>query len=188
MIRRPHGADGAMPAAALVAVSIVLAVLAGLAIGAVWGLSEGSGPSASPTTGAKPTSSSTGPTPTTGTSTTPGSTSAEPTPSESTSGPTDPGTAPPAPATTTTSADGWRLGSWRITNTGGAIGVDTTARNTSTGTRSADLILYIYVDGQHIATTTARVTDVPAGETVPVLFTSTDAWKPGQKVLLLQVG
>ena len=42
--------------------------------------------------------------------------------------------------------------------------------------------------GEHIATTTARVTDVPAGETVPVQFTSADAWKPGQKVLLLQVG
>jgi len=178
-----------MPAAALVAVSIVLAVLAGLAIGAVWGLSGGSDtPSATPS---RTTSGPAGPTaasPSAGTSTPAGSTSAEPTPTESSSAPTAPGTAPPAPATTTTSADGWRLGSWRITNTAGAIGVDTTARNTSTGTRSADLILYIYVNGEHIATTTARVTDVPAGETVPVRFTSQDAWKAGQKVLLLQVG
>lgn len=188
MIRRPLGADGAMPAAALVAVSIVLAVLAGLAIGAVWGLSGGSStPSATPTrTGTAP--SPTAASPSSDASTPAGSGSAEPTPTESSSQPTAPGTAPPAPATTTTSADGWRLGSWRITNTAGAIGVDTTARNTSTGTRSADLILYIYVGGEHIATTTARVTDVPAGETVPVQFTSTDAWKPGQKVLLLQVG
>jgi hypothetical protein len=177
-----------MPAAALVAVSLVLAVLAGLAIGAVWGLSGGSSPSATPSSTTTPGGGSTSASPSSGSSTPAGSTSAEPTPTESSSQPVAPGTAPPAPATTTTSADGWRLGSWRITNTGGAIGVDTTARNTSTGTRSADLILYIYVGGEHIATTTARVTDVPAGETVPVQFTSTDAWKPGQKVLLLQVG
>lgn len=177
-----------MPAGALVVVSLVLAALAGLAIGAVWGLAGGSTPSATPTP-----SRTTGPT--TGTSTPPlpspdssVPTSAEPTRSESSAAPTATGSVPPAPATTTTSADGWRLGSWRITNTGGAIGVDTTARNTSTGTRSADLILYIYVGGEHIATTTARVTDVPAGETVPVQFTSADAWKAGQKVLLLQVG
>ncbi len=177
-----------MPAGALVVVSLVLAALAGLAIGAVWGLAGDSSPSASPSpsrsTGAT-TGTSTPPRPTADSS---GSTSPEPTQSESSAAPTATGSVPPAPATTTTSADGWRLGSWRITNTGGAIGVDTTARNTSTGTRSADLILYIYVGGEHIATTTARVTDVPAGETVPVQFTSADAWKPGQKVLLLQVG
>jgi hypothetical protein len=95
------------------------------------------------------------------------------------------GTAPTAPATTTTSADGWRLGSWRITNTG-SLGVDTTARNTATGMRSATLVLYVYVGGELIATTTAVVTDVPAGGTVPVHFAGTDPWKPGQKVLLLR--
>ena len=54
------------------------------------------------------------------------------------------------------------------------------------GMRSATLVLYVYVSGQLIATTTATVTDVPAGGTVPVHFTGTDPWKPGQKVLLLQ--
>lgn len=175
-----------MPAGALVVVSLVLAALAGLAVGAVWGLSGGSSPSASPSRTSTPTTSTTAtPRPTADSSGTP---SAEPTRSQSSAPPTATGSVPAAPATTTTSADGWRLGSWRITNTGGAIGVDTTARNTSTGTRSADLILFIYVNGEHIATTTARVTDVPAGETVPVQFTSSDAWKAGQKVLLLQVG
>jgi hypothetical protein len=52
--------------------------------------------------------------------------------------------------------------------------------------RSATLVLYVYVSGQLIATTTATVTDVPAGGTVPVHFAGTDPWKPGQKVLLLQ--
>lgn len=169
-----------MPAGALVVVSLVLAALAGLAIGAVWGLAGGSSPSASPSRTSTPTTSTSAPAPTSDSSA-----SVKPTPTTSSAAPTATGSVPPAPATTTTSADGWRLGSWRITNTAGAIGVDTTARNTSTGTRSADLILYIYVGGEHIATTTARVTDVPAGETVPVQFTSTDAWKPGQKVLLL---
>jgi hypothetical protein len=83
-------------------------------------------------------------------------------------------------------ADGWRLGPWRITQTGGNLGVDTTCRNTATGTRSANLVLYVYVNNQLIATTTATVTNVASGATVPVHFSSTDAWKPGTKVLLLQ--
>jgi hypothetical protein len=162
-----------MPAGAIVVVSLVLAALLGLAIGAVWGLAGGSGsPSASSSRTATPTTGPTTPKPS----------------SDASTSTSTPGSVPPAPDTTTTSADGWRLGSWRITNTAGALGVDTTARNTSTGTRSADLILYVYVNGEHIATTTARVTDVPAGETVPVSFTGTDPWKAGTKILLLQVG
>ena len=175
-----------MPAGAIVVVSLVLAALLGLAIGAVWGLAGGSGsPSASPTRSTPPTTGATTAAPTPDAST---GTSAAPTPTQSSAPPTATGSVPPAPDTTTTSADGWRLGSWRITNTAGALGVDTTARNTSTGTRSADLVLYVYVDGQHIATTTARVTDVPAGGSVPVTFTGTDAWQAGTKILLLQVG
>lgn len=46
-------------------------------------------------------------------------------------------------------------------------------------------MLYVYVDGTLIATTTATVTDVPAGGTVPVHFSGSDPWKPAQKVLLL---
>jgi hypothetical protein len=170
-----------MPAAAMVGVALVLAVVVGLIVGAVWGLS-GSTPDAAPTA------------PGTGSATAASSPSAQP--SRSSSSPATPaastpappaatGTAPPAPATTDTSDDGWRLGSWRITNGGGVLGVDTTARNTSTGTRSADLVLYVYVDGTLIATTTARVTDVAPGESVPVSFVGDDPWKPGQKVLLL---
>ena len=175
-----------MPAGAIVVVSLVLAALLGLAIGAVWGLAGGSGsPSALPS---RTTTPSTGPTTPRPSSDASSSTTDQPTSPETSAPPTATGSVPPAPDTTTTSADGWRLGSWRITNTAGALGVDTTARNTSTGTRSADLILYVYVNGEHIATTTARVTDVPAGETVPVSFTGTDPWKAGTKILLLQVG
>jgi cytoskeletal protein RodZ len=175
-----------MSTGAIVAVAVSVAAVLGLLVGAVWGLagggSEGTpsagGPTSPSTVAPAPSSpEATGSTP----SSTPTRTSSSPTPA-----PAPTGEVPPAPATTTTSADGWRLGSWRITNTG-TLGVDTTARNTSTGTRSADLVLYVYVDGRHIATTTARVTDVPAGGTVPVQFTGTDQWQPGQKVLLLQV-
>ncbi len=181
---RPGRDVGAMPAAAMVGVALVLAVVVGLIIGAVWGLAGSkSTPAAQPTAplptssgqpSASPSGSSQAPSPSTSTTT---SSSAAPTPT---------GAVPPAPATTDTSDDGWRLGSWRILNEGGDLGVETTARNTSTGTRSADLVLYVYIDGQWIATTTARVTDVGAGETVPVTFTGTDPWKPGQKVLLLK--
>ena len=173
-----------MPAAAMVGVALVLAIVVGLIVGAVWGLS-GSTPDAAPTApGTSSATAAASPTGQPSRSSTPSASS----PAASTPAPPPAtGAAPPAPDTTDTSDDGWRLGSWRITNSGGVLGVDTTARNTSTGTRSADLVLYVYVDGRHIATTTARVTDVPAGGTVPVQFTGSDPLAPGQKVLLLQV-
>jgi hypothetical protein len=173
-----------MSTGAIVAVAVSVAAVLGLLVGAVWGLAGGG--SDGGTSAGGPTSSGTvAPAPSTPTDSSPSSsptrTASSPTPA-----PAPTGEVPPAPATTTTSADGWRLGPWRITNNG-TLGVDTTARNTTTGTRSADLVLYVYVDGRHIATTTARVTDVPAGGTVPVQFTGPDPWAPGQKVLLLQV-
>jgi hypothetical protein len=177
-----------MPVGAVVALAVALAAVVGLIAGALWGLSGGgSGTSAStptPTPTVSPSSSSPSPTQA---SPSGSSSSPAPTPSGSTPAPTPTGSAPPAPPTTSTSTDGWRLGSWRITNAGGTLGVTTTARNIRTQTRSADLVLYVYVDGALIATTTATVTDVPSGGTVPVQFTGTDPWKPGQKVLLLQV-
>ncbi|MFN8169713.1 MAG: hypothetical protein U0S36_13140 [Candidatus Nanopelagicales bacterium] len=181
-----RSSSGQMPVAAVVALAVALAAVVGLIAGALWGLSGGgSGSSASGTPTPAPTSASPTSSPTTSPSESP--TSSSPSPSGSTPAPVPTGSAPPAPPATQTSAEGWRLGSWRITNTGGTLGVTTTARNIRTETRSADLILYVYVDGELIATTTATVTDVPSGGTVPVQFTGTDPWKPGQKVLLLQV-
>jgi len=186
-----------MPTAAIIVVALVITAVVGLIAGAVWGQAGHGTPDSSPTT-ASPTSSSASPsdtaTPTdtgSATSTPTGTTTPTTSPSGSGSptnspGPTPTGSAPPAPATTTTVADGWRLGPWRITQTGGNLGVDTTCRNTATGTRSANLVLYVYVNNQLIATTTATVTNVASGATVPVHFSSTDAWKPGTKVLLLQ--
>jgi hypothetical protein len=178
-----------MSTGAVVAVAVSVAAVLGLLVGAVWGLAGGgsdAGSSATGPTSTRPSASSSGTAP----SASPSGPSASSTPTRTATSPSaapvPSGEVPPAPATTTTSAEGWRLGSWRITNTG-TLGVDTTARNTTTGTRSADLVLYVYVDGVHIATTTARVTDVPAGGTVPVQFTGPDPWQPGQKVLLLQV-
>jgi hypothetical protein len=179
-----------MPAAAIVAVALAVTAVVGLIVGAIWGQMGGDAPSVTPapTAVVTPTTPSASAAPT---GTAPGD--ASPTPSTTGGTPTDTGSpaasptgsAPPAPATTTTSADGWRLGSWRITTTGGTLGVDTTARNTTTGTRSATLVLYVYVNGALIATTTAVVTDVPAGGTVPVHFAGTDPWQAGTKILLL---
>ena len=179
-----------MPAGAIVLVALAITAVLGLIAGAVWGQIGRGSSSASPTT-----------TPTavvspTGTASSSPSDTGSPSPSTSDASPTGSvvptvipaGSAPPAPATTTTSADGWRLGSWKVTNTGGTLGIDTTARNTATGTRSATLILYVYVNGVHIATTTAVVTDVTSGATVPVHFAGTDPWQAGQKVLLLATG
>lgn len=184
-----RSSSGQMPVGAVVALAVALAAVVGLIAGALWGLSgSGTGTSAggtstNPSTSAAPTGSSAPPV-----SASPSSSIESPTPSgSSTTGSLPTSSVPPAPATTTTSADGWRLGSWRITNVGGVLGVTTTARNIATETRSADLVLYVYINGEHIATTTTRVSDLPAGGTVPVQFTGTDPWKPGQKVLLLQV-
>jgi hypothetical protein len=181
VLRRDHGA---MSTGAIVAVAVSVAAVLGLLVGAVWGLAGG-GSDGTPSAGGptSPVTSDPAPSSPAPTGSTP---SSRPTRTSSSPAPAPSGEVPPAPATTTTSADGWRLGPWRITNDG-TLGVDTTARNTTTGTRSADLVLYVYVDGRHIATTTARVTDVPAGGTVPVQFTGSDRWAPGQKVLLLQV-
>jgi len=179
-----------MPAGAIVLVALAITAVIGLIAGAVWGQIGRGGSSASPSTTQTAAVS-----PTESASTSPSDTGS-PSPSTSDATPTDSitpsvtpaGSAPPAPATTTTSADGWRLGSWKVTNSGGTLGIDTTARNTATGTRSATLILYVYVNGVHIATTTAVVTDVASGATVPVHFAGTDPWQAGQKVLLLATG
>jgi len=182
----PSRDRGAMSAGAIVVVSVAIAAVIGLIAGAVWGqVSRNAASNPSATSAAPATSDSTTPSPTTssGTPTDSGSPSSSVTPTATGASPT--GAAPAAPATTTTSADGWRLGSWKITNTAGTLGVDTTARNTATGTRSATLVLYVYVNGALIATTTAVVTDVAAGATVPVHFAGTDPWQPGTKVLLL---
>jgi hypothetical protein len=188
---------GSMPTAAVIVVALVITAVVGLIVGAVWGQSGHGTPDASSTTPA-PTGSSQNSSPSdsasptdTGSSSPTGTGSPSTSPSGSGSatigpGPTPTGSAPPAPATTTTVADGWRLGSWRITQTGGNLGVDTTCRNTATGTRSANLVLYVYVNNQLIATTTATVTNLAAGASIPIHFSSTDPWKPGTKVLLLQ--
>jgi hypothetical protein len=176
-----------MPPLAIVTVAIAITAVVGLIAGAVWG--QMGGGSSSAASSSVPTAEASSSDPGTGGDTgsaSPSETRPSDTPTgSSTPAPSPTGNAPTAPATTTTSSDGWRLGSWRITNTG-TLGVDTTARNTATGTRSATLVLYVYVDGRLIATTTATVTDVPAGGTVPVHFAGADPWQPGQKVLLLQ--
>ena len=198
--------SGAMPAGAIVAAALAITAVVGLIVGAVWGQIGGQGSAAPPQGTAVSTPAPASSTPDPGSASTP-ATSDAPTPSgtaptdtgssvpgASTPGgttspaPAPTGPAPSAPATTTTSADGWRLGSWKVTNTGGTLGIDTTARNTATGTRSATLVLYVYVNGSLIATTTAAVIDVPAGGTVPVHFSGTDPWQPGTKVLLLATG
>ncbi len=180
-----------MPAGAIVAAALAITAVVGLIVGAIWGQIGGDVPSSTtpaPTAVVTPSTPATSATPdvTATDGATPAPSASDGTPSGSLSPAASPtGSAPPAPATTTTSADGWRLGSWKITTTGGTLGVDTTARNTTTGTRSATLVLYVYVNGALIATTTAVVTDVPAGGTVPVHFAGTDPWQPGTKILLL---
>ncbi len=82
----------------------------------------------------------------------------------------------------------WAVGNWRITNTGGVIGMEATVTNRAAKTRSSELTMYLYVDGEPLAQLGAVVTDVPAGAAIPVTFTSDDPWGPGTKTLLLVAG
>lgn len=178
--RRTGGSFGLIAAGGLVA-----AVVLGLAGGALWGLSGRSGsvtpggpgvPVVAPSDGARtPSPSATGPT-------TPVPDSTPDSPSAS---PTLPGGFPPAPASSQQVSKKWAVGNWRITNTGGRIGMDAMVTNGAGKPRAAQLTMYLYVSGTPLARLTATVPEMGAKASGPVTFTSTDSWGPGTKTLLL---
>lgn len=162
---------------------LVVAAVLGLLVGAVWGLrSRDTPPSAGPTHPVSP-----GPTPSTPTTPTTPSVPTSPTTPTPPTSPTPPpdGSFPPAPPSSQQTSHGWHVGPWRITNTGGVIGMEATVTNKLTATRSADLTVFLYVDGQPLAAVHATVSEVAGGAAIPVIFTSTDKWGPGTKTLLL---
>jgi len=64
--------------------------------------------------------------------------------------------------------------------------VSGTVRNRGTSTASADLTVWVYVGQESLGSVSTTVTDVAAGEAVPVTMRGDAVWKPGQKVVLLQ--
>ena len=80
----------------------------------------------------------------------------------------------------------WLLATYRLDNTADGLVVSGTVRNTGSATASADLTTWVYLGGESLGSVATTVTDVPAGETVPVTMTGDAVWKKGQKVVLLQ--
>jgi len=191
---------------------IVLAILAvaaaiGLIAGAVWGLSGRSSNSAAPTPPVTvvtptPTLSSASPTPTPTPTRTPSPTSTPtktPTPTKTstttatatstpTPTPTVTGNFPPAPPANQLTSNGWKVANYFIHSKGGQIEIDATVTNSATIARSATLTLYAYINGTPLATLKASVIQLGANASQPTVFTSTDKWRAGPKVLLLTVG
>lgn len=100
--------------------------------------------------------------------------------------PTGTGTAPPAPSSDELVSGDWLLESYRLDNTGDGLVVSGTVRNRGDATASADLTVWVYVDGKSLGSVSQTVSDVPANGTVPVAMRGDAVWEPGQKVVLLQ--
>ncbi|MCB0915271.1 MAG: protein kinase [Actinobacteria bacterium] len=94
---------------------------------------------------------------------------------------------PPAPVSDQLVSGEWALASYRLTNDAGLLGVAGTLRNNSTNAASGDVTVYVFVDGEYVGSATGRVTDVPPGGTTEVALTGSDAWRPGQQTLLVDV-
>jgi hypothetical protein len=107
-------------------------------------------------------------------------------PDASTSAPVDGGEAPPAPASDQLVSGDWLLESYRLDNTGEGLVVSGTVRNRGDAASSADLRVWVYLDGASLGSASTTVTDVPAGAAVPVAMRGDAVWQPGQKVVLLQ--
>jgi hypothetical protein len=80
----------------------------------------------------------------------------------------------------------WLLESYRLDNTAEGLVVSGTVRNRGGATASADLVVWVYVDGTSLGSVTGTVSDVPAGAAVPVTMRGDAIWRPGQKVVLLE--
>jgi hypothetical protein len=103
-----------------------------------------------------------------------------------TSGTSQGGDAPPAPSSDQLRSGDWLLESYRLDNTAEGLVVSGTVRNRGDATASADLRVWVYLDGQSLGSVSGTVSDVPAGSAVPVTLRGDAVWQPGQKVVLLE--
>jgi hypothetical protein len=94
--------------------------------------------------------------------------------------------APPAPSSDQLRSGDWLLESYRLDNTADGLVVSGTVRNRGTATASANLTVWVYLDGTSLGSVSGEVSDVAAGAAVPVTLRGDAIWKPGQKVVLLE--
>jgi hypothetical protein len=110
----------------------------------------------------------------------------EPDPAATSTAPASSGEAPPAPASDQLRSGDWLLESYRLDNTDEGLVVSGTVRNRGDAAASADLRVWVYLDGASLGSASTTVTDVAAGAAVPVTMRGDAVWKPGQKVVLLE--
>jgi hypothetical protein len=103
----------------------------------------------------------------------------------STGAPPSAADAPPAPSKDQLKDGDWLLATYRLDNTTDGLVVSGTVRNTGSATASANLTTWVYLGDESLGSVATKVTDVPAGGSVPVTMTGDAVWKKGQKVVLL---
>ena len=91
---------------------------------------------------------------------------------------------PPAPASSELSGNEWVLSPYAIVNDGSALVVTGTMKNFAAAKRSATVRVFVYVNGQPVATAVGEIKDVPSGGSVEVSLPSGTPWVTGNKVLL----
>lgn len=111
---------------------------------------------------------------------------AEPAPAEAPAPAPAPDVAPPpAPPKNELRVNDWLLSPYAIVQENGKLIVTGTLENRSDVTRSTLMRVFVYVDGNWVATGTGEIRDVPPGESVEVSLPSGSDWTAGNKVLLV---
>lgn len=93
---------------------------------------------------------------------------------------------PPAPASNKLTSNDWVLSPYAILRQDGNLLVTGTLQNRAAEARSASVNVFVYVDGQPVATGSGTVQNVPADSSIEVELPSGTPWTAGNKVLLLQ--
>lgn len=96
------------------------------------------------------------------------------------------GAVPQSPEETDTISDRWDLSAWSVLSRDGGLAVSGNLTNISGESQSGEVRVYVYSEGQHVATTTLNVVDFPADGSERVELAGEAVWEPGPKVLLLQ--
>lgn len=92
---------------------------------------------------------------------------------------------PPAPAKNELSSNEWLLSPYAIVQENGNLVVTGTVQNLAAPARSATMRVFVYVDGNPVATAVGEVRDVQGGGSLEVSLPSDTAWTAGNKVLLV---
>lgn len=80
----------------------------------------------------------------------------------------------------------WLLSSYRLGNDANSMWVEGTVANRGSKAASANLVVWIYANGQSLGSVSTSVTDVPAGGSQSVRMDGDAKWAPGSKVVLLE--